>query len=375
MSVINLDIPGDSGGLHDLADWLDDTLVSAIEDVEDAIGSTIYESAWAWSGKSGEAFRDFLYEARSGFRDARTFPGSLAEVFRAYAQRLVRGRDTFADYADEARRSWLIVSGNEITVPPRPTVYLLPQGATPPPDVYYLPSGEAVERPPGGYDESVRVFNRIAEDVGKWWGELEVWLDEHMGKLFAAVNDLERLTVFLNRLKQGDEFVASYLLTYSEGTWRQSLDSYRARAKEAQAEYDSHSKRLRSGNPAVRAGAEKITKGELRAIRNFLDGEVKALRVGTKIIPGVGLALDLASLGVDVSQGGSLSSGVVGLGGAAAGGAAAAGVLSGPPGWVALGVVAIAAGVGWGAERTWEAAVPLDVREALDNGDWEYLGK
>lgn len=46
-----------------------------------------------------------------------------------------------------------------------------------------------------------------------------------------------------------------------------------------------------------------------------------------------------------------------------------------PPVAVALIVAAIAYGVGWVSVEVWESVVPLDIREAIDAGDFEYVFK
>jgi hypothetical protein len=95
----------------------------------------------------------------------------------------------------------------------------------------------------------------------------------------------------------------------------------------------------------------------------------------TRVLPIAGNVIDVVSLAADVAEGGSLSSGVAeiaggmagGAGGAAAGGAAAAALGSNPVGWVIGGTVIGGLAIGAGARWLWEAAVPLDSRETVDD--------
>ncbi|MFB9788150.1 hypothetical protein [Microbacterium testaceum] len=88
-----------------------------------------------------------------------------------------------------------------------------------------------------------------------------------------------------------------------------------------------------------------------------------------------GNVIDVVSLAADVAEGGSLSSGIAeiaggmagGAGAAAAGGAAAAALGSNPVGWVIGGTVIGGLAIGAGARWLWEAAVPLDSRETVDD--------
>ncbi|MEX8033551.1 hypothetical protein AB6V29_11010 [Microbacterium sp. 20-116] len=95
----------------------------------------------------------------------------------------------------------------------------------------------------------------------------------------------------------------------------------------------------------------------------------------TRVLPVAGNVIDVVSLAADVADGGSLSSGVAeiaggvagGAGGAAVGGAAAAALGSNPVGWVIGGTVLGGLAVGAGARWLWEAAVPLESRESIDD--------
>ncbi len=196
-----------------------------------------------------------------------------------------------------------------------------------------------------------------------------------MVPLINRITDFQPLADVLETLEIGNSVVLNSVLNRDGMNWESSLQLFEDKAKAAQSAYETYSERLRSGDPRIRSAAESTTKPELRAARDVLDSEVGNLRRGTKIIPLVGPAIDIVSAGIDVASGGSASSAVVGLAGGAAGTAVGGLVLSGPPGWVAIGLAAIGAAAAWGSQWAWESGVPLDVREAIDAGDFDYAFK
>ena len=196
----------------------------------------------------------------------------------------------------------------------------------------------------------------------------------------ARKTDFDPLEETYNALRVGNEAVKGFPLALSAAVWAENLNHLENGSKILQSEAASHNKRARSGNRAVKAAAEKVTKAELLQAKAALDAGVGKLKVGTKIIAGSGLAIDIVASAVDVSQGGSISSAGVGIAGGLLGGGAATSAAAGisvaiPPVGIAVGVGVAASAASWGLKELYETYVDLDVREAIDAGDFGYAFK
>ncbi|MGW9020156.1 hypothetical protein ACWGOE_01575 [Leucobacter chromiiresistens] len=382
MGAIDLTIPGQPSGIYDLADWLDANVVTSTEEIEASLRKTDGDSHEFWQGRTGDRFRANAETIAEGVKPIGEFAGEAAAVFHAYVRRLERGREEFAGYRDEAVASALIVAGDTIALPMPPKTYITAPGhATP------------IERGPGGvcldpmsgeeYEAACRLFDEIGESVGTWWGELENWINEQIVPLMARATDFAPLTDYMDELQAATEFARSVPLALSAGAWEEQLRALESEAKSAQASADEFADRLRSGDPSVSGPLQRTSKAEVRAVADVLADRVGQLKVGTKIIiPGSGLVIDIVSASADVANGGSVSSAGVGLaagiggGYLGAGGVAVVAAAFGttfPPTGVAIAVAAIASGIGRGATYLYEKHVPLDVREAIDAGDFEYV--
>lgn len=381
MTYIDLEIPGDPAALHTLADWLSPKVSDQTDELHSRLQRTARESAMWWLGETGAAFRSCTYSIAEAVDPVDAYAKDAATVFRAYANRLERSRNTFDGYLDDARKHYLIVQGVVITMPPPPPTYILAPGQEPPPE--RGPNGECIApRPAGWHERAKEEFERIAGDVGKWWGELDNWIDEHIVPLMGRITEFDALAAAFETLKTGNELTMGFLLENTERRWEESLKIYEDAAAQAKLDADTHRDRLRPGDPRVSSAAEKVTKPELVQARKDLDDIVGKIKSGSKILGGVGIAVDVVVAATDVMNGGSISSATVGLLGGLGGGAlGAAGVtglaaLAGVtlPVTVVVGAVVL---VGWGVSELavwgWESAVPLYVREAIDAGDWGYV--
>ena len=377
---IDLSIPGDPDAASALAEWLDPSLGDKLQETHSALTRISSESQMHWRGESGSAFRQTASKIAEGIDPVDNYARDAAEVFRAYGQRLKRGKEKFAGLAEEASNTWLIVTGEVVSLPMPPKQYISAPG-TPPP-VEYGPNGECIApRPAGWYEEARKCYARIADEVGKWWGELQDWITEHLVPLIGRAHDFDVLNAVTETLRSGNEVVFATLLGTSNRPWEERLALFESSAKDARADYDLFDKRLRSGDPRVSSLAEGTSKPEIRAGIDDLDTKIKGLKVGTRILPGIGLAIDVGGAVIDVASGESVSSTGAGLAGGLIGGGATTGsaaLLAGAGVSIPGGAVIVAAAIvtvlaAEGAKWAWEEAVPLDVREAIDAGDFGYV--
>ncbi|GMA36932.1 hypothetical protein [Demequina litorisediminis] len=366
---ISLEIPGDPAAIRTAAEWLDPTLKGSISTADIELVSTITDAQYLWTGQSGYAFNSAAQAVRRSNHQVPGYAADVAEVMRAYAGRLERGAEDFTEYASRARDEALTVTGNAIAAPTTWLKYC--------PD----PSGpdSAELREWNRYTRRVEAYQDIASDVGTWWGELDAWIAEHFGPLVQRVSELQEGATALDGLTQGNEEVVGLAFEYASARTARNLAEFRTHVSDLQTQADDFQRGLRSGNPAVRAAAEAADPRGMRAGIGVLNETIAGVSKSARIIPIAGGVIEVVSAGAEIASGESPSSVGIGLvggiagGSAVAGGIAAAGVAV-PPLGVALLVAGGAWALGEGAQWAWEAWVPLDTREAIDDGLRDFGG-
>ncbi len=377
--VIDLKIPGDPAGIYALADWLDTKVSVPASQLRDRVKKTSAESEEFWAGRTGTGFRETSDAIAGVSEPVAVYASDAAATFRAYARRLERGKEEFAGYREEALKTALLVSGTTIALPMPPKTYISTPGQPAP--IEHGPNGESIVPLTGErYQEALALHERISGDVGRWWGRLENWIEEHLVGLMARATDFDPLAAAFDTLKSGNEAVRGFPLALSSAVWAENLSRYEKLASTAQTESDLYKKRLRSQNPEINAIVKNLTQEDFSSEARVLSEKVKQLERGSRIIFRSGVVIEIVALSIDVANGGSISSGIVsmlgGLGGGSAGSYVAVGLLNieNPLG-VAILVTAASLAVGSWAKSEWDARVPLDIREAIDAGDFGYVFK
>ena len=367
---LNLAIPGVPGDIRSAAQWLDPTVADALINADIELSAMVYDAQTYWTGESGYAFNSAAQAVRRGNFAVPEFVKNVAEVLRAYAGRLERGREDFDDYIDYAKRHGLTAHGHVIWAPTT-TLRVCPHPDGP--DSPELREWNA-------YQDRVDIYNDLSAKVGTWWGQLDVWIAEQFGGLVAGVDQLKEASTVYDGLVQGNEAVVEFAFDYADARVARDLQAFRSQVSALQADADMYRTALRSGNPALRAAAEAADPRAMRAGVRALNEMIEGVAKSSKIIPVVGTVIDIVATGAQVASGESDSSALAGLAGGIGGGAAAAGIIAAagvaiPPVGVALMVGGSAVLAGQGATWAWEAWVPLDTREAIDAGlddvwDW-----
>lgn len=353
--TLNLTIQGDPKGIRAVAEWLDPTLAGAAIEADLELAYLVSDLSWMWSGESGGAFNAAGNATRRATQAVPSLAKDLAEVMRAYAGRLERGEDAFDGIARRARKNGLRVVGKVIYPP---TTWLK-----------YCPGPDSPEDEVEEYDRYVAklsLYNELSAEVGTWEGELEAWIYTHFGALMDEVVEVAKAAEVLNALRLHNELLIS--TTLESAAYRHDLDlaAWRDQAARSRQAYDEYKRNARSGNPARKAAAAKAVPYELRQAIRTADTVVEGLAKSARIIPGIGVVVDVGLGVVDVSQGGSPSTVGAGLIGSAAAGFVTGAVVSGPAGWV-VGAAVVAGWAGGEAGKwLWEETVPLDVRESID---------
>ncbi len=356
---------GDPAQVRAAAEWLDPQLKDGAD------GSSLYASTNSigarseWWGEAGAAYASILgslYEASTEARDAAS---DAAEKLRSYAGQLERMESDFAAHRENAANNGIPVSGTIIS----PPVCLVPVCPTSRDDPYW-DDWQA-------FQDQVKLYNRIAEDVGSWWGELEVWVAENIDAFVAALAEKDLATRILDGLR-GAPGVASDMVTdtyleYTKSQWELNAQHFRETAQDLRAEADGVARGLRSGNPAVRAAAEAANPTDLRATAQEFDDYVSKLGKAGKVLPIVEWGVDIWEFGTALNDKDDPSSTAVEIAGGVAGGLAvtglvAAGVITLPAWGTAAAVAGAGIAVGAGASWAYENWVPQDVRESIDAG-------
>ncbi|MFV0427033.1 MAG: hypothetical protein ACK5KU_08360 [Beutenbergiaceae bacterium] len=356
---VSLDIPGDPSALYATADWLD-KVGGALVELNLELAYLASDGQRYMNGEAGSAFRNAATTIRGDSEAVLPYCREAADALSAYAHRLERGERDFASYADQCRDKGLTVYGKTVLRPTSTAMVCAEPG---------------VDAEWDAHMSRVRTYQDLCERVGTWWGELEVWIAEHLDPFVARVDEFTALNNTYMELRVGNEDLVASALTYAEERSRRDLAEFREVAQRMQDEAQAAKRGLRSGNPAVRAAAEAADLRSIHVNRNELLDHIRQVSRVTKFIPVAGTALEVVTAAGDIAGGESGSSVIVEAGGGMAGGAAVGGIIAaagGPVGWVVGGVIVGGVVIGAGSRWAWESWVPLDVREAIDG--WLYDG-
>lgn len=361
---IDVRLPGSPASVRAVADWLDG-IKSRMSDVDVELAYIWGDSSSYWTGESGQAWRDTVGTVRNRAMGVPGFCGDAVEVFRAYANRLERAQEDYETLRFQAGEVGLRVVGTTVFPPTTSLDYCPAPGA---------PEADLAEYE--DYLDKLASYNDLGTQVGSIMGQLDAWIGENIVPLVARVEELQELSGTVAALSAaGNDDLAGAALDGYDSFLNERLGDWRKEHDALQDAAETFRDQLRSGNPAVRAAAEAADPHAMRDGVEELAEQIGRVSRFSKVIPVAGTVLEIVSLATDVADGGSLTSGLAEIGGGMAGGAAggalgggiAVAIGSNPIGWVVGGVVIGGVAVGAGARWLWEAAVPLDTRESIDD--------
>lgn len=356
---IDLNIPGDPSAIHALADWLSQTKDALVE-VDLELAYIAGDSHLYLGGEAGNAFHEAAGTVRDRINPVSPYLGSAAEVFHAYAHRLERGVRDFDSYLAQCREQGLPVYGKVVMRPTSSAQVCAQPGVDAEWDLFMSRS---------------RTYTDLSERVGKWWGELEAWIAEHMTPLLADIDKFAPLNAAFNGLAQDNDDIVAHTFTGTDLLTQDQLTKWREHAQTLQDDADKFQKGLRSNNPAVKAAAEEANPRAMRQAVNGIIDDIHSVSKAGKLIPVAGKVIEIVTAAGAIADGESGSSVLVEAFAGAGGGAAVGGTIAafgGPVGWVIGGVVVGGVAIGAGARWGWESAVPINTREAIDG--WLYDG-
>lgn len=364
-----LEIDGDPDSIRTMASWLGDKLSQSVQRAVHSISAAGSESSIIWEGESGIEFRLLCGKILDKEPDTEQFTNDVAEVFRAYAGRLERGREKFDRLLDYARQEKLEVIGREILSPITALLACPAENA----------SQEDVDQW-NLYARKTGVYREIAREVGKWFGEQSTWAAEHFLPLAARSSDQSEFAKFFDALAIKNADVLQGVGEFSKTRLVDALADMRVDAAVKQEIADQFRKQLNSGNPALRAAAQQADHAGMKAEISLLNDRIAVSSRFQKSIPIGGVLVDIVSAVAELRNGASHTSVGAGILGGSVGASVGVGlvefagstfVVGGPiatPVAVASASVGGAILTGAAAVWLWEAAVPLDIRETIDAG-------
>ena len=309
---IDLNIPGDPPAIRALGDWMS-RMSSSLAEVDLELAYIASQSENYLRGEAGSAFQRTATSVRNRSSPAMTYLSDTATVTHAYANRLDRGREDFDSYLRQATERGLTVHGKVVLEPTT--------------DLPACPAPDAEPESTAAWDaflSRVATYNDLATRVGTWWGELEAWRAENFAPLIARLEGLSPLDGLVDELASSDanKAVVEAALQTADARTEHDLAEWRTLAQQMQDDADTFTDQLRSGNPATQAAAEAANPRAIReGAEELLEHVEQVSRVG-KILPLVGPAIEVVTIGAAIAAGESGASQIAGAAGVAAGGKA-----------------------------------------------------
>lgn len=331
---VSLHISGDVNALEELADSVDGRLLQEMRAREAALQANEINFASCWSGKAADAFAACCRELQQDF-DARVsrFAASTGEVIRAYAWRIRRGKETFADYAARATQAGLVVQSNYV-LPPTPRALN---------DVSMPCSVTDVDPASMQFPSPFEVFDEISSLVAQWHQDHTLWIMTYFGPLMQQADGAAEISRLLDRFEISEYDLFSAALAGSELKVTERVAELRAASAEHRASFERferarHAHLYEVSDNGKLIGANELQRGLLR-VEEALDNWSKV----STVLKVAGPAATVAETTTDVLNGEEYGRTAFG----ATGGAAGAAV--GAKAFTKLGIWGVVIGSGLGA--------------------------
>jgi hypothetical protein len=354
--AITVRMPGSPASVRAVADWLG-AVRDRVSDVGTTLASVAGEGNYYWKGKSGVAWRDTLSALRERADPVPQYLRDCVDAFSVYANHLERAQDDLGSLRLQAEWVGLKVVGDTV-FPPTTRLDYCPGPGAPKEDL------EEYE----DYLEKVASYRDLEKQVGTIVGTLDAWVGQNILPLVWRIPEVKTLDGVVDALTaNGNEDLARESLTAYEAFGKENLNEWIIEHDALQREADAFRHQLRSGNPALAAAADAADPRAMRAGVEAMAEQIGQASKLSKVLSAGGTAVDIVSLGVDVAEGGSISSGLVELAGGAAGTAGAALVATGPAGVVVATTVIGGIAVGAGSRFMYEGVVSASTRDKIDD--------
>lgn len=364
MPAIDLHIPGDTRSLYDVVDWMT-SAAAGVDELIEGLSRLESDIQYSWQGDTVMGFQAATAKMRFACEPISEYAREAADVFSAFAERISRGRSTFADFADSAASAGMTVVAGRFIMPPESPMEFTPTGECLTPD----------PRSAREYEQLVEMFLEIRRLVALWFDDTTAWITDHIIPLIGKLHTISGLDLMLKHFGLNGFEMLEALLDDAERRLGSRLDRFIESQRAFEEAYDEHQKDTRSNDPRRQARVDAFDRGGNRTALEEVEKRIARLEPGKVLLRAGGAATGVIGAAVELANG--ASPGEVGVGaaggaaggwvGAAIGGAASAVPVVGP----ALPIIFAAIGSAGGntaARASWEAWVPLRTREAIDAG-------
>lgn len=355
--TIDTEIPGSPASVHSAADWLYDLK----EDVYDGYCHLTHcttTAAQDLAGKTAEAVEDYSHNVELACTDTFERARKAADVVRAFADQLGWRQDDMTGHRGRARDGGLTVSGYLIHAPtPVEDPGSRPKDATTKQAEQWQAAHDSYE----DYLARKEVFDELREDVTHTRDELETWITDNL--VLAEAEVLSDTVLSGVRSTVGD--------IAAKGTETEIKNHYGDKA--AALRNKAHSKALMKGANQSRSLHFKSplspTQAEIdrvidnsRLLTRWMNKAGDLQQTGNQLARRANVLIAVGFIGTELAQGGSPSQVLV----AAGAGAGAAALFTASTSFLApvFASAIVATGVGY----AYEQAVPLHIRERIDEG-------
>jgi len=378
-TYIDTKLVEDRASVDSCADALE-KLASAMYAAYDWDDYAYQASVGAWEGETGQAYNDFGYRFRDLAFEFQRFCRKSAEGVRSYANQLRWSEQEMSRIRGEARRAGLTVVDWYIIHPD----FQIAQPGLPP----------TVERTPcvgSAQDQNSDLARQ--KQLSDHYASCSADANKARSKIAKAVVDyidpwcsdaessnyLDRFCeLMINAAEQvSTDYTMDTLIQYADYKIDGPVASKRAKALEAVRD----KVRERSGNPAVRAGAQEASeeavekaasKSKIGQEAEAASGVAKVAKRGVRLL-GKGIGA-LWSFGEAYTSDTPVKTAAEGLIASAVAASFAAPLVVSVSGIAAAAAPVVAGSlVAWGVSATYEELVPLDVQQRIEEGAKDML--
>lgn len=358
---IHTEIEGTPSQVRSVATWTRSTLATATGSYADTVTTVRRDAGSDWEGDASDAFRTVMGRLVTRADDVEAAAHEVATELDAFADALETAQNGLAAIRSTAAASGLRLTPTQVLEPGSP-----PWVPARPPD-----DGSATTGQIASYDAAVHAHNEHVALVVAY----NAAVDDTGEVVRAFEAALDVLGAFLRTVLTSWQSYAGTAVIATELALARHLSGMRSYADDlrtAAARADDAYLRSPGGSAEgrfqerLRLHATNQADELVRHADDLSAGRIARLFGGK--VPVVGTIVTIAGVGYDVSQGASPSGAIVG---ATAGAFATAGVVAvvgGPVGWVAAAGIVAGVGVGMLAEAAWNAWVPDDVKDKIDQG-------
>lgn len=217
------------------------------------------------------------------------------------------------------------------------------------------------------YSRRVEAYNEASTKVGTWEGELNQWLAEHMAPLIGEIPELSEIADVYRNLREASHTAIDVAIEGAKARVQLDMSALRVQQEGFSQAATESLEAARNGNAGRLTAYQAFDIDGTGARIGGLEAQINRAAHYSRILGSAGVVTDLAFAAYEISQGGSESAILAGVGGGLAASAIAGAAFTGPVG-ASVAVVVVAGAVGSRSSTwLWENTMDLGTREAVDH--------